>query len=77
MFRLIGVRHPDSGEYRFYVKNIDPEIFDAEDIAQLYAARWQVEICQPWCLLTCVLDQGLAALRDASYPTRTAVGVVA
>jgi IS4 transposase len=72
-----GVRLPESTEYRFYLTNIEPEGLDAMSVAQAYAARWQVEICQPWCLLTCVLDQGLAALRDASYPTRTAVGVVA
>jgi hypothetical protein len=57
MFRLIGVRHPDSGEYRFYVKNIDPEIFDAEDIAQLYAARWQVELVFKEMKSHCRLDE--------------------
>ena len=42
--RLIGVRHPASGEYRFYLTNITPEQLDAESLAQAYACRWQVEL---------------------------------
>ena len=42
--RLVGVRHPDSGQYRFYLSNITPEQLDAESLAQAYACRWQVEL---------------------------------
>ncbi len=42
--RLVGVRHPDSGDYRLYLTNIPPEQLDAESLAQAYACRWQVEL---------------------------------
>ena len=42
-FRLVGVREAESGTYRFYLTNIAPETLDAHAIAQVYAARWQVE----------------------------------
>jgi IS4 transposase len=42
--RLIGVRLPESTEYRFYLTNIEPEGLDAMSVAQAYAARWQVEL---------------------------------
>ena len=43
-FRLVGVREADSATYRFYLTNIAPETLDAHAIAQVYAARWQVEL---------------------------------
>ena len=43
-FRLVGVREAQSGTYRFYLTNIAPETLDAHAIAQVYAARWQVEL---------------------------------
>ena len=43
-FRLVGVRETESGTYRFYLTNIPPETLDAHAIAQVYAARWQVEL---------------------------------
>ena len=42
--RLVCVRHPDSGQYRFCLSNITPEQLDAESLAQAYACRWQVEL---------------------------------
>ena len=42
--RLVGVRHPETAEYRFYLTNISPEQLDAESLAQAYACRWQVEL---------------------------------
>jgi hypothetical protein len=30
---------------------LDPEFYPAAEIANLYRLRWQVEICQPYCLL--------------------------
>jgi len=42
--RLVAVRLPGSTEYRFYLTNIDPESLDAHAVAQLYAARWQIEL---------------------------------
>ena len=43
-FRLIAVRDPASVSYWFYMTNISPEALAAEDLAQLYACRWQVEL---------------------------------
>ena len=42
--RLVGVRLPGTTEYRFYLTNITPESLDAHAVAQVYAARWQVEL---------------------------------
>ena len=42
--RLVGVRDADNGSYWFYLTNIAPEDLDANDLAQLYACRWQVEL---------------------------------
>jgi len=42
--RLVAVRLPESTEYRFYLTNIDPDALDAQDVAQTYAARWQIEL---------------------------------
>ena len=42
--RLVGVRDEDTGAYWFYVTNIPPEHFEASELAQLYACRWQVEL---------------------------------
>lgn len=43
-FRLLGVKNKDTGKYHLYVTNIPPEKLDAEDIARMYAARWEVEL---------------------------------
>jgi IS4 transposase len=42
--RLVGVRLPQSREYRFYLTNIPPDTLTAEQVAQTYAARWTVEL---------------------------------
>lgn len=43
-FRLVGVRDPATGEHHLYLTNIPPEKLSAEDIAQIYAARWVIEL---------------------------------
>ena len=40
--RLVAVRLPETGEYRFYLTNIHPDSLDAHGVAQTYAARWQI-----------------------------------
>lgn len=42
--RLVGVLEPGSGLYRFYLTNLAPQVLDAQAIAQVYAARWQIEL---------------------------------
>jgi len=43
-FRLVGVRDPVTGTYHLYLTNIPPEKLTPEDIAQIYAARWIIEL---------------------------------
>jgi len=43
-FRLVAVRNDETGVYHLYITNVPAERLPAEDIAQTYALRWQVEI---------------------------------
>ena len=43
-FRLVCVFNKESGKYHTYLANIPVEILAAEDIARLYAARWEIEL---------------------------------
>jgi IS4 transposase len=43
-FRLVGVRDPVTKQYHLYLTNIPPHKLSPEDIAQVYAARWIVEL---------------------------------
>jgi putative transposase len=42
--RLIALRHPATDELRYYLTNAPVDTLAAEDIAAVYAARWQVEL---------------------------------
>ena len=43
-FRLIGIRHPETGAYYLYMTNIPPDLLSAGQIAAIYKARWMVEL---------------------------------
>jgi IS4 transposase len=43
-FRLVGLRNSTTGEYHLYLTNLAREGYSAPDIAQLYRARWEVEL---------------------------------
>jgi IS4 transposase len=43
-FRLVGIKHPVTKEYHLYVTNLPLTLFSARAIAQLYSARWLVEL---------------------------------
>lgn len=43
-FRLVAVLNEETGKYHVYLTNISPDVLKAEDIAALYAARWEVEL---------------------------------
>ncbi|MBS8134142.1 IS4-like element ISHvo11 family transposase, partial [Haloferax volcanii] len=43
-FRLVGLRNKESEEYHLYLTNLARESYSAPDIAQLYRARWEVEL---------------------------------
>jgi IS4 transposase len=44
VFRLVGILNQDTGEYHLYMTNIPADRLDAEDIARVYRARWEVEL---------------------------------
>jgi len=43
-FRLVAVRDPLTHEYHAYLTNIPPTRLTPEEIAQIYAARWIIEL---------------------------------
>jgi IS4 transposase len=43
-FRLVGLRNEETDEYHLYLTNLGKENYSAPDIAQLYRARWEVEL---------------------------------
>ena len=43
-FRLVGVRDPETGAYHCYLTDLSPDPLSAEDVAQLYRARWSIEL---------------------------------
>ena len=43
-FRLVGLRNEETGEYHLYLTNLGRDDYSAPDIAQLYRARWEVEL---------------------------------
>jgi IS4 transposase len=42
--RLVGVKNVETGRYHLYVTNIPPERLTAEQVARVYAGRWQIEL---------------------------------
>jgi IS4 transposase len=43
-FRLVGLLNEASDEYHCYLTNLDEAAYSPTDIAQLYRARWEVEL---------------------------------
>ena len=43
-FRLVGLRNDETEEYHLYLTNLSKEGYSAPDIAQLYRARWEIEL---------------------------------
>jgi putative transposase len=43
-FRLVGVRHPESGTFHFYLTNVGPQLMTPEQIRVAYSGRWMVEL---------------------------------
>lgn len=44
LHRLVALRNEKTGEYHLYVTNVAAEHLSAEDIARVYAVRWEIEI---------------------------------
>jgi len=57
LFRLVGLRFPGTGKYRFYLTNLLDSDFTADDIACLYTRRWQIELIFKELKSLCRIDQ--------------------
>ena len=44
LLRVVGVRDDETDEYHCYVTDLSPAEFSVEEIAQLYAFRWVIEL---------------------------------
>ncbi|ELY99942.1 IS4 family transposase [Natrialba aegyptia] len=56
-FRVVGVWNEEAEKYHFYVTNLPVADYSASDIAQLYRARWEVELLFKELKSTYNLDQ--------------------
>ncbi len=43
-FRLVGLLNEENDEYHLYFTNLPQDTYSAPDIAQLYRARWEIEL---------------------------------
>ena len=43
-FRLVAVYNSEADDHHLYLTNISPDVLDANEIAALYAARWEIEL---------------------------------
>ncbi len=43
-FRLVAIRNDETKSYHLYLTNTEPDRLHAEDVAAVYALRWQVEL---------------------------------
>jgi len=44
MFRVIGIRNEQTGEYHLYITNLPVDRMRAADVGVIYSLRWQVEL---------------------------------
>ena len=56
-FRIVGVWNADAERYHLYVTNLPVADYSASDVAQLYRARWEVELLFKELKSTYNLDQ--------------------
>ncbi len=42
--RVVGIRNQKDNCYHLFITNVPPEKLSAEDIGQVYAARWEIEL---------------------------------
>jgi hypothetical protein len=43
-FRVVGRRNDETGDYHLYLTNIPVDVLEADDVAETYRLRWQVEL---------------------------------
>lgn len=56
-FRVVGVWNEEAEKYHLYVRNLSAAEYSASDVAQLYRARWEVELLFKELKSTYNLDQ--------------------
>lgn len=54
--RVVGRRHPETGEYHCYVTSLPPDEFTPEELADLYSLRWVAELLFKLLKSSCHLD---------------------
>lgn len=57
VFRLVGVFNRVANCWHLYVTNLPPRQFDADEIAQMYRLRWEIEMLFKELKSTCRLDE--------------------
>lgn len=72
-FQLVGVRHPDTGQYRCHLTALTPTQLSGEDVAQLYRARWSIEL--PFKELKRLYQLDVIRSRTALAPVLALAGV--
>jgi IS4 transposase len=56
VLRVVGILHPETQTYHFYVTSLDAAGFSPEEIRTLYARRWQIELLMKLLRSSCHLD---------------------
>jgi putative transposase len=57
VFRLVGVFNHNANCWHLYLTNLPPRQFDADEIAQMYRLRWEIEMLFKELKGTCRLDE--------------------
>jgi IS4 transposase len=71
LLRIVGVRNLETGKYHRYLTSLPPGLLTPEELANLYALRWQIELLFKLLKSSCHLDHldtsNVNALRTHIY----------
>ena len=56
-FRVVAIRHSETGEYALYATNAPPDMLAAKDIREVYRLRWEVETFFKLCKSGCAMNE--------------------
>jgi putative transposase len=56
LLRVVGVRNRETGKYHRYLTSLPPGLLTPEELANLYALRWQIELLFKLLKSSCHLD---------------------
>ncbi len=54
--RVVGLWNPETQRYHRWVTNLPPELFDVEELYNLYRQRWTIELLMKFLKSSCHLD---------------------